>query len=69
MSSHPDFHSYFETDALVRLDLHCKTLLPSKFVAEKIFFTYKMAINCFCVVSYKFSLNHCVELLTATTWN
>ena len=37
MSSHPDFHSYFETNALVRLELHCKTLLPSKFVAEKIF--------------------------------
>ena len=37
MSSHPDFHSYFETDALVRLELHCKTVLPSKFVAEKNF--------------------------------
>ena len=37
MSSHPDFHSYFETDALVRLELHCQTLLPSKFFAEKIF--------------------------------
>ena len=28
MSSRPDFHSYFETDALVRLELHCKTFLP-----------------------------------------
>ena len=37
MSSRPDFHSYFETDPLVRLELHCKTLLLSKFVAEKIF--------------------------------
>ena len=37
MSSHPEFYSNFETDALVRLELHCKTLLPPKFVAEKIF--------------------------------
>ena len=46
MFSHPDFHSYVETDASVRLELHCKTLLPSKFVTEKIFLTYKTAINC-----------------------
>ena len=54
MFSHPDFHSYVETDASVRLELHCKTLLPSKFVAEKFFITYKIAINCSRVVSYKF---------------
>ena len=41
MSSHPDFHSYFENDALVRLEMHCKILLPSKFVAEKIFLPLK----------------------------
>ena len=42
MSSHPDFHFYFETDALVRLELHCKhfcrqNLSPKSFLI----FTYK----------------------------
>ena len=37
MFPHPDFDSDFETDASVRLELHCKTLLLSKFVAKKIF--------------------------------
>ena len=72
MSSRPDFHSYFETDALVRLELHCKTFLPLIFVAEKIF----LPINGNQLFSrgqlqiLKFSPNHCVKLLTATTtWN
>ena len=35
------FSLLFWNDALVLLELHCKTLLPSKFVAEKIFSSIK----------------------------